>query len=158
MPTHALQQNLRLFDSLQRARSAFSPWLKYSTGAHPQWVRRTTLPSSGAGVCLCRLQKHYSAAWRIALLRPLIFTFWGTNPRAWFGAHMATRRALPQLRFFAGAAALLWASQVAAEGNLDNFSGVQAAPEGAALELAPAIHGGRFPRLGCPSQMRHRAS
>ena len=51
---------------------------------------------------------------------------------------MATRAALPQLRFFAAAAILLWASQVMAEGNLDNFSGLQ---EGA----APARAGPRDP-------------
>ena len=47
-----------------------------------------------------------------------------------------------QLRFFAAAAVLLWASQVTAEGNLDNFSGLQTAPT---EEAAPARAGPRDP-------------
>src|SRR5215467_9928424 len=60
---------------------------------------------------------------------------------------MATRGALPQVSLFAGAVALLWASQVAAEGNLDNFS--QAAPEGAAAAPAgPSNPWGPVPTAG----------
>src|SRR5262249_39431624 len=69
--------------------------------------------------------------------------------RGGLGADMATRPALPQVSFFAGAVALLWASQVAAEGNLDNFSGIQAAPEGAAAARAcPSDPWGPVPTAG----------